>query len=623
MLDLSRLTDEQRQAVIAPDGPLLLLAGPGTGKTTVLAARIAYLVTVRELAPASILAITFTRAAARALRWRVAGMLGEPARALDIMTFHAFGWRVIRQWWQELGFSHERLLVYGREQAESTLRQATEQLGMDLRQQSLPELLQAVNRFRLTGGDVVNQDRIAPLALQFEDLLRRRNAVDFTAMLALPLRLLQREVAALRLYQDAYRAILLDEFQDVTDTEYDLARKLAEQHRNLTAAGDPAQCLYGWRGADVRLIERFQQDFPATRLWALTENFRSTGRLIAAANALGSHLEDQPWLQTQNPDGLAPVVYAAQDEQAEAAYVAQEIRRLVAAGQIASLSDVAVLYRTKQQALEITLALRARHIPFHIRGSVDLLARREVQDAVNYLRLADNPADGHALSRIVNVPPRRLGRLASQLLDQPVATSALVQVAAGLSPEVARAAQQLVELVEQLHGVRGRASPAQLLDAVMETSGYGAWLQRQPGGGERLRSLEALRSWLARLDEDLTDWLASVVSGEETDLAGAEADRISLATIHAAKGDEWPVVFIVGFEEALLPHYRAVADEPFSPGAVEEELRVAYVGLTRPRQRLYLSFCRVRQRDGQIEQREPSRFLRYLGPDVHTRARAA
>ncbi len=612
MLDLSRLSPAQRQAVLAGDGPLLILAGPGSGKTTLLAARIAYLVSARGVPPTSVLAITFATKASRELRARLGGLLGAAAGGVDVSTFHAFGLRVVRQWSEVLGWGSGPLAVYGDDEARRVLHDVAGELGVDLERWPIRDLAARLERHRLAEEESPSaaSAQLTALAERYEQSLRRRGAVDYPAMLALPLRLFAVRPAALRLLQDSYRHVLCDEFQDVCAAQYRLLRLLAERHRNLVAVGDPRQTLYGWRGADVRFLREFQRDFPEARVLGLDQNFRATGRLVDLANALAAPLPYGRRLWTDNPPGEPARLQVVPDEEAEAAFVATEIAQLCAERQVEHPGEIAVLYRTNGQAHHLALALRERRLPYRVRGSGDLFARREVRDAVAYLRLAHNPADAAALARIANMPPRRLGRVAAALRAQPVAADELPGLAGRYGPAAMAAAETLAALVAELHARSAEFAPAPLLDLALERSGYRAWLAQQPDGSARLAHLASLRT-LAAAGGDLSTWLAEVHLGE--DLAAADdAERVLLTTIHGAKGGEWRWVFVLGVEEGLLPHARALLGEAGERDGVEAERRVAYVAVTRPREGLYLLCCRTRRRGERAEPRHPSRFLRGL-----------
>ena len=613
MLDLSRLSPAQRQAVLAGDGPLLILAGPGSGKTTVLAARIAYLVSARGVPPTSVLALTFATKASRELRARLGGLLGTAAGGVDVSTFHAFGLRVVRQWSEGLGWGSGPLTVYGDDEARRLLHDVACELGVDLERWPLRDLAARLERHRLAdeAGPSAASVELTTLAERYEQVLRRRGAVDYPAMLALPLHLFVARPDALRLLQDSYRHVLCDEFQDVCAAQYRLLRLLAARHRNLVAVGDPRQTLYGWRGADVRFLREFQRDFPEARVLGLDQNFRATGRLVDLANTLAAPLPYGRRLWTDNPPGEPARLHVVPDEEAEAAFVATEIRRLCAEGQVEHPGEVAVLYRTNGQARHLALALRERGLPYRVRGGGDLFARREVRDAVAYLRLAHNPADAAALARIANAPPRRLARIAAALRAEPVEAAELPGFARRCDAAAVAAAEELAALVAELHARSADLAPAPLLDLALERSGYRAWLGERPDGDARLAQLASLRTLAAAADCGLGPWLAELHLGEDLTTAD-EAERVLLTTIHGAKGGEWRRVFVLGVEEGLLPHARALLGEPGERDVVEAERRVAYVAVTRPREGLYLLCCRTRRRGERPESRQPSRFLRGL-----------
>jgi DNA helicase-2/ATP-dependent DNA helicase PcrA len=309
------------------------------------------------------------------------------------------------------------------------------------------------------------------------------------------------------------------------------------------------------------------------------------------------------------------VLHGAADEPAEARFVAGEVARLRLAGVLGSLDEVAVLYRTNRQARELALALRARRLPYRVRGSGDFFARREIRDAVGYLRLALDPDDAAALARVVNAPPRRLGRLAELLRESPVPLGALRPVAARGGPAAVEAVAAFAGLVGELHRTARRLPPAALLDLALDRSGYRAWLGRQADGAERLGNLAALRDAAGR-ERDLGAWLADLQVGDHAEPEREPSGRVLLTTIHLAKGGEWPAVFLVGAEEGLLPHTRALAEPAADGTGVAEELRLAYVAVTRPCERLYLSHCRTRRQGSRTEPRRLSRFLRALPPEL-------
>jgi len=615
VLDLSRFNPTQRTAILAGDGPLLIVAGPGSGKTTVLAARITHLVTARGVAPTSILALTFATKASRELRVRLAGLLGAAAQGVDVATFHAFGLRVVRQWSETLGWGSGPLVVYGADDSRRLLRDVARACEVDLEQWPLGELATRLERYRLAADGSTAEPSAAALATItgcYEDHLRRRGAVDYPAMLALPLRLLDDKPEALRLLQDSYRHVLCDEFQDVCAAQFRLLTLLAREHRNLVVVGDPMQTLYGWRGADVRFLHAFERDFPDARVVSLDQNFRATRSLVDLANALGAPLPYAHRLWTDNPPGEPPRLHVAKDEQTEARFVATEISRLCAEGRIDHPGEVAVLYRTNRQAEHLTLALREQRLPYRVRGAVDLFARREVRDAVAYLRLAHTPSDVTALARIVNTPPRHLVQLVEILRQKPIPIGDLPTLAHPYGVSAVASALALDRLIADLHARSADLPPALLLDEALDRSGYRRWLEGQADGPEHLSHLATLRALAQQAETGLGPWLVDLQLGEDLPASSDDAGTVVLTTIHGAKGGEWRVVFVVGFEEGLLPHARALVGDASEPDGIDSERRVAYVAVTRPREGLYLLYCENRRWGERQEPRRPSRFLRGL-----------
>ena len=607
MLDLTRLSDQQRGIVLAPDGPLLVVAGPGCGKTTLIAARIAYLVSVKGSDPASILAMAFTRVAAIQLRERLENLLGHQARKVEVSTFHALGLKIIRQWQEELGFGSRPLTVCNQHEARQILRECALDAGVDLKRITLAELAQEVDRFRLDGCSSLDIALARALVSEYEGRLRRRSAVDFPSMLVLPLRLFSRQPESVQLYRDTFRYVFADELQDVSPSQYDLLRRIAEGHRNLAAVGDLAQTLYAYKGAGAHIFKRFRDDFPELRERTLDESFRSTGRIVAVANHIGEALSEAQVLRTANPDGPDPVVHQAADEHAEAVFVAGEILRLLNRGLIDCPADVAVLYRTNAQAGELVVAFREAGIPYRMAGDGELFGHQEIQQALAYLRLAVNPADAAALARIVNVPPRGLARLAQRVEMEPCGIDELPALAADFGEAAVGAAEGLVAFLRALHTAPQTLRPAAVLDLVLEEGGLADWLTQLADGEDRLKRLASLRDLLQEAADGLEAWLVDLALAPDMEPVSGGADAVLLSTIHRAKGREFPIVFVVGAEEGLLPHARAIEDATQS--ALEDELRVAYVAMTRARERLFLTCCRRRRRGDLAELRQPSRFL--------------
>lgn len=639
-MDLSDFSPSQREVVTVGDGPLSVLAGPGSGKTTVLAGRIAYLVDARGISPTTIMAITFTTAAAATLRQRLAGVLGSAAQELTITTFHALGLRLIKQWGQELGFTCAPA-VYGREDARALLRRAASDLGLQIAPESrsretdpwamsVAKLASSLDRFRVTTAsgasripyeDDIDNELLAALTAAYEELLQRNGAVDYPAMLTLPLRLFHSEPRALRVMQDAYRFVMADEFQDTSRAQFKLLENIVDHHRNLAVVGDPKQAIYMWLGADPSMLVEFPRQYPDARVFPLGQNHRSTGVVVALSNALAVPLRTGLESWTANARGPAARLYTATDELDEARFVADEIRHLVDSGHIEHVGQVAVLYRTNAQARLVAIGLRNARIAFRVRADADLFSQPDVRDVVAYLRLVHCPSDGPALSRVINVPPRRLRAIEQALRKRPVPVAELPMWAHKRGgPSARRMVEELLDLLEGLHRDVQGLRPAQVLEVVLGRIPYFEWLETQKDGHTRLKHIENLRSVMeSSAAPDLGTWLIDMQLGEFDGPANPGAKSVTLSTIHGAKGAEWPVVFVVGCEDGLLPH--GVRSGTRTPTRGEdEERRLAYVAFSRTQVLLYLLHCRARRvtddaGSGRLEPRQPSRFL--LGLPAH------
>jgi DNA helicase II / ATP-dependent DNA helicase PcrA len=635
-VDLSRFSPRQCTAITAAEGPLSILAGPGSGKTTTLAGRIAYLVSERAVPPTSILAITFTTSAAGALRRRLETVQGSAALRVDIRTFHSFGLRVIRSWSEELGFGQLPPAVYGRDDARAVLREAASELGLAVRRAcgcgrrdpwaaSLAQLDRAVERYRLqTAGaagepsdsDVLDGAFVAELSAAYERRLEARAAVDYPAMLTLPLRLLDANQQALHMLQDAYRWVLVDEYQDCCQLQAGLLQRLTARHQNLAVVGDPWQSIYGFRGADPRLLSEFPRTFPGAQVVVLERNHRSTRTIVALANALAAPLGVRPASWTTNPNGPQARLYVADDDIEEAHFVAGELVRLLAAGELAQPGQAAVLFRTNAQAQAFALALRARGIPVRLRTEADLFACPEVRDLVAYLRLAHSPHDQPSLARILNTPPRRLRAVELAFRRQPVPIDELAEWAHRRAGSAARGAvERLLAVLDDIHAASCSSRPSDALEVVLDRTGYATWLASSERGRGHLEHVQALRGLLAASEApELATWLADLQL-DEAEAAAADDRAVPLLTIHASKGREWPVVFIAGWEEGLLPLSHAASGQKLPID--DEERRLAYVALSRSQVQVYLTWCRSRWRgaegqDRHRQLRQPSRYLRGL-----------
>jgi DNA helicase-2/ATP-dependent DNA helicase PcrA len=608
------LSTAQLQAITAADGPMAIVAGPGCGKTTTLAGRVAHLINVRGFDPSSLLVVSFTTEAARRLRREVQRQIGDRAADVSVLTLHALGRHVIDTWPVQLGYQ-ERPTVLHQDEARALLASAADAMGWDVQNISMPELADGVERCRLMAdAEARLAHPLHALASVYEDRLRRHCAIDFVAMLSLPLQLFEQHEQALRVLQDTYACLIADEVQDLAGTEWRLVELLAERHGNLVVAGDQHQCLFWWRGADPNALEHFLERHETAGLITLNENHRSTRRLVDLGNAIGE-LPRPLW--TDNADGPLPRLVLAEDEHAEAAFVAAQISSLLDRGMLPHPGEAAVLFRTRAQADVLAGALREQALPYRVHGQPDLFGIGVVRDAMAYLRLALDPRDRPALSRIVDMPPRGLRSLAATLLEEPSTVSDLPARAAEFGAGAVAAAAGLMSAVFDLHDQATRGvAPVQLLDRALDRTGLRMWLEHHPDGVRRLRALARLRDLLQHLDTGLAEWLDLAALGEG--LGQTDEQSIRLSSLHAAKGHEWRTTFVVGAEDGLMPHYRAItaADRRGETQPLEEELRAMYVALTRARERLYVTACTRRTRGERIEPRQLSRWLRAIPSEL-------
>lgn len=631
------LNPQQRAAVTAPDGPVLVLAGPGSGKTRVLTHRIAHLIYERGVAPYNIVAVTFTNKAAGEMRERVHGLLGERLRGLRIGTFHALCAQLLRteadaQTEGVLGPYNRNYLIYDTDDQKKLVTQAVEDVGVNLKRLSLTpyNVLYKISdaKNELVGPKdypraAYEDEVIARVYEQYQHLLRANNAMDFDDLIMKTVLLLRGDAAVREAYQARFAHVLVDEFQDTNMAQYELVRLWGLPLQNVFVVGDEDQAIYGFRGADYRNVMRFRRDYDNAKTFLLEQNYRSTQIILDAARAIIDRNADRTpkHLFTERTDGLNITAYEAYDEREEAEFIVKEVERLRAAGR--SLNALAIMYRTNMQSRALEQALVDNRIPYRLIGGTAFYQRREIKDMLAYLRLIDTPADSVSFARVVNTPRRGIGAKTQAAFETWATTAglpygdALLQLAEGgasVPGLSAGAAGKLAVFGAQLRDWKRAAAAGEyvtLLDAIIEETGYEAHLAGTSKSDdelyERKGNLEELRGLLdAGEFETLADFLANASLSTDADRATpADEEQVTLLTLHASKGLEYDVVFLTGLEEGLLPHTRALDEID----GVEEERRLLYVGITRARHRLYITRA-FRRRLGQYaDAREPSRFL--------------
>ena len=672
---LAGLNPEQRAAVIHTDGPLLILAGAGTGKTKTLVHRVAHLIRAAKIEPDRIVGVTFTNRAADEMRERVQGYIGDDARKVTLCTFHALGLRVLREHGARIGLP-KKFAVYAAADQLAALKMACSEISIANDSFDVKRIMRqisawknhridpsgAVEIVKATDATGTRADDYAVLAadayVKYEEILRACGAVDFDDLLLLPLRLLSEHEEVRRAVWKRWHYVMIDEYQDTNGVQLELARLLAGTRRNLCVVGDDDQSIYAFRGAEVGNILEFERHFPGARVVRLEENYRSTRRIIAAANAVisANPLRHDKKLRTANPVGAEIEYFENDDDTIEAELVAREIatRRLT---QKLKFGDFAVLFRMNTQARALEEAFRARNLPYKVVGATSFFERKEVGDAIAYLRSVVYPSDEIALRRILNYPARGIGRTTIMKAGDEArtrGTSFLQALREGAASSAQQGVSQLLGLLQQarsdLHLAELQAaatSPraeqttpiAEWARQLIDSAGIEAAIRDDPRNAksavQRIDNLRDLIGTIIRYERKV--WNAKLLDGEWSPptLAGALAvlalddlndeeeeprtdeHRVTLMTLHSAKGLEFRHVFIAGLEEGILPHSRSLDEDQLA-----EERRLMYVGITRARERLSLSYCRQRKRAGGVIDVLPSRFLQEIPAELLIRKSA-
>ena len=628
---LEGLNAAQREAVETVEGPVLVLAGPGSGKTRVLTHRVAYLVREYGVPPWQIMAVTFTNKAAREMKARLNRLLGEQSRKLTIGTFHAICARILRQEAEAAGISPQYVIYDSGDQL-SVARQAIRSLNLDdklFRPRAMLRHISYAKNELVVPSEMragTYREEVAKRVYEcYQELLNENGALDFDDLLMKTVQLFNKDAETRARYQRRYPFVLVDEWQDTNMAQYELVKLLAGKRANLFVVGDEDQSIYRFRGADYRNVARFREDYPDARVVMLERNYRSSQTILDIANAvIARNVHRHPKrLFTEQGGGLQTVVLEAYDEQEEGDMIVSEIRRLAARGE-AELGDCAVMYRTNAQSRPIEDAFVRRGVPYKLVGATRFYERKEIKDVLAYLRVLHNPYDGVGLNRIINVPPRAIGsktvgslaRWAEETgLPVYAALQVLVEDEQGTpGPFGTRARRALTEfttMIEELTRAGQELNLLELLDFLLERTGYAAFVQDGTDEGQiRWENILELRT-VARdyadlpVETALTTFLEEVALVSDVDNLDDRVDAPTLLTLHSAKGLEFPVVFVVGMEEGLFPHSRSMDD----PEQMEEERRLCYVGVTRAKERLYFLYTFRRTLYGESSVREPSRFL--------------
>lgn len=602
---LNELNPEQAKAVEYIDGPSLVFSGPGSGKTRVITYKIAHLIKEHNVPSENILAVTFTNKAAREMKERLFKLLGNQTNLPWVGTFHSLCAKMLRVDGRAIGIQ-VNFVIYDTDDQIDLIKEVLNTLNIDPKKFNPHTILNTISSAKneligptdyATFARGYFQEMVAKVYVEYQQYLRRNQALDFDDILAETVKLFRDHPDILARYQERFQFILVDEYQDTNNAQYQLTKMLASKRNKIAVVGDSSQAIYSWRGANYRNIINFQKDFPTAKVFNLEQNYRSTKKILEVAKHVISHNTSHPILDiwTKNDEGNPPIIYEAENEVDEGAFVMRMIEQSRAKLGL-DYKDFAILYRTNAQSRTLEESLLRTGMPYMLVGGTRFYERKEVKDVLAYMRLIGNPADSVSLKRIINTPPRGIGPAALRELKNPES-----------QPKI----MQFLKLLEELRVKSVNVPSVDVIDLVTQLTGYLTWLNDgTPEGLSRIENVKELRSVAVEFPA-LDEFLENVALIEREYVP---ADRpkdneirnaVTLMTLHAAKGLEFEVVFIVGLEEGILPHSRSVLEKD----QLEEERRLAYVGITRAKRQLYLTYAQSRLYFGARSDGIPSRFL--------------
>ena len=636
-----KLNEPQREAGYHTDGPLLILAGAGSGKTRVLTHRIAYLIEERNVNPWNILAITFTNKAAGEMRERVDSLVGFGSESIWVSTFHSMCVRILRRFIDRLGYDN-RFTIYDTDDQKTLMKEVCKKVAIDTKVFKERSLMSAISsaknelilpdEFELNAGGDFAKLKIAKVYREYEAQLKANNALDFDDLLVKTVQLLQTQPDVLENYQERFRYIMVDEYQDTNTVQFQLVRLLAGKYRNLCVVGDDDQSIYKFRGANIRNILDFEHEFSDACVIKLEQNYRSTGNILNAANRVIANNKGRKEKTLWTANGEGELVHLRQFDTGydEADFIAEDIKKEVRAG--ASYNDHAVLYRTNAQSRLLEEKFVAMNVPYKIVGGVNFYARREIKDLLAYLKTIDNGMDDIAVRRIINVPKRGIGLTTINRIQESAAERGLgfyeTLMAPELIPGIGRSAAKLdsfAALIEYFKGLTGQMSITDLLREVIEKTGYMESLDSEDKEDAQARkeNIDELINKAAAYEEAAEDrdepatlsaFLEEVALVADIDSLDEEQDYVVLMTLHSAKGLEFPHVYLAGMEDGLFPSYMTITSDDRDD--LEEERRLCYVGITRAEQELTLTCARRRMVRGETQYNKISRFIKEIPAEL-------
>ncbi len=613
-MDISFLNENQQKAVIHKEGPMLVLAGAGSGKTSVLTNRIAYLIE-EGVSPANILAITFTNKAAREMKERVTKLIGADARYIQISTFHSFGLKILKENYEFLGYD-KNFIILDSDDTLTVVKKLMKDLNMNPKYYNARELRSKISSAKnelITPEKFKKQEydeKIVTLYKKYCQKLKAGNSVDFDDLLILPIKLFEISPSVLNSYQERYKYILIDEYQDTNEAQYVFSKMISKKYRNIFVVGDNDQAIYAFRGANYKNILNFEKDYPDCKTILLEENYRSTKTILNAANSVIKHnkLRKDKNLWSNNEEGDKIKYIKTDDEKSEGDYVVKEIKKIAENG--TSYDDIAILYRTNAQSRSIEEAMLKANIPYRIIGSFYFYNRKEIKDLLCYLRLINNPKDDVSLTRVINVPKRGIGNVTIANINARAEENNISMF------EAITSGKELAfkQLIEELQASSENKTLTELVELVLEKSGLKKELSEEKTleSEIRLENLEEFKSITKNYENEfgevsLDDFLNEISLVSDVTEHSEGNNKVSLMTVHSVKGLEYDYVFIIGMEEGIFPHYNSIMEG--TNEAIEEERRLCYVAITRAKKKLWIINTKKRMLYGQTQVNAPSRFI--------------
>lgn len=625
---LEGLNDKQYEAVISTEGPCLVIAGAGSGKTKVLTHKIAYLIGEKGAKPWDILAITFTNKAANEMKERIANLVGDIAKDIWMGTFHSICVRILRRFIDRIGFDSS-FIIFDTSDQKTLVKGCLKDLGIDDKmfndRSVLSEISNAKNEmleppmYRVRANGDFRKEKIADVYELYQKRLKENNAIDFDDIINYTIKILMENQDILEYYSNKFKYVLVDEYQDTNKAQFTLVTMLASKHGNITVVGDNDQGIYSFRGADISNILNFEKDFPGTKIIKLEQNYRCTGNILKAANSVikNNEVKYKKELWTQNEEGHLPRVYQAENEYDEGSYIVKQIEKLKFE-EYYKYSDFAILYRMNTQSRAIEDILRRENIPYKIIGGLKFYERKEIKDIIAYLRLIQNSNDNLSLKRIINEPKRGIGKTSLEKVEN-------LSEATGMSMyEIIKRAdefglnrvflnsREFVNCIEELKSKKDELTISELIKLTLKKSGYTKALENENTieAENRIENLDEFLTVAIEFEEQevensLSQFLEGITLSSDLDDLEEDEEYVTLMTLHSAKGLEFPVVFLVGMEEGIFPGYKST----FEPQELEEERRLCYVGITRAKENLFLTYSKQRTIFGSTSYNPVSRFL--------------